>query len=489
MRRGIGIAVVCLCMGWSLLPKGQPEWQRALAKQPAPKPMKKRPQPHKPKSPLKKWVAMLRNKRYIQRKKGIDGLRRMGARAARAVPLLITSLQDPYWQIREGAASLLSQTGAQGQHKKVIGALVQLAVDKHWQVRAASLHAMQRLNKGQDLLRKSAHRACKDPVAQVRERAVELMGQLSPLRADTRELLHQAYKDTSWPVRAAAIASLTQTGAQDTATLSVLSQALRDKEPAVQQMGVQALLKVKSTKALTIALKASLSTHKVTQRHGVSVLGQLRPVTAKARQRLVLLLQAPSASTREQAALSLAQMGAGALPALPALIRCFRDQHTPVRVAAIDASSRMGQKAVPALVRALRQKDPLTKRAAARTLSALGPSAAGATLFLIDALLDTNWKVRREASWALYRIGPAIRGRVPGSLLPVLINALRDRLWKVRYSLIKTIGHIGPQAKVVIGWFGSRAVSTLGVLKRLTKDKDPRVRRAAHETLRKLQRP
>jgi HEAT repeat protein len=120
----------------------------------------------------------------------------------------------------------------------------------------------------------------------------------------------------------------------------------------------------------------------------------------------------------------------------------------------------------------------------------LGPKAHAATIYLVDTMLDTDWRIRREAAWALYRMGPAIRGHIPQTMLPILLNGLHDKLWKIRFCLVHILGQLGSKAKIVVGWFGPKAVSTLGVLKRLqTSDPDPRVRRAAKRALQQIQSP
>ena len=78
---------------------------------------------------------------------------------------------------------------------------------------------------------------------------------------------------------------------------------------------------------------------------------------------------------RRKAAEALGQLGAGAYPAVPALIEALRDADAAVRRSAAQALSRMGPQAdaaVPALTAALADPNQGVRQSAAHALAALG---------------------------------------------------------------------------------------------------------------------
>ena len=116
---------------------------------------------------------------------------------------------------------------------------------------------------------------------------------------------------------------------------------------------------------------------------------------------------------RDAAAQSLAELGAGAAEAVPALVRALSDRQECVRLDAAEALesifAELGPDAgrfVPDLIAVMGKKNPKARAKAARLLGFLGPFARDAVPVLIKALTDPDQWVRRDAKGALDRVRP-----------------------------------------------------------------------------------
>ena len=103
------------------------------------------------------------------------------------------------------------------------------------------------------------------------------------------------------------------------------------------------------------------------------------------------------------AAQALGQLGAQALPALPALRRAIFDKRPPTCGAA-DALGALGDPGVAVLAEALTHADPTVRWSAALVLKTLGPVARSAAPALHAAQADGDERVRRTAAQALHRM-------------------------------------------------------------------------------------
>jgi HEAT repeat protein len=169
-------------------------------------------------------------------------------------------------------------------------------------------------------------------------------------------------------------------------------------------------------------------------------LGKIGPLAKAAVPALVAFLQDTSIEVvRSQAALALANIGPDAAPAIPALIKALSDPDPAVRQVSARALGDLGvvsRAAVPALISVLDSDDRLFRQnacmavleigldekdikdmiprlsdeidcirsCAARSLGALGPSAAAAIPALTKLTDDPSVYVRLDATTALMRI-------------------------------------------------------------------------------------
>src|SRR5262249_33009621 len=122
--------------------------------------------------------------------------------------------------------------------------------------------------------------------------------------------------------------------------------------------------------------------------------------------------------------------------------------------------------AVPALVQVLSDQSPVVRRWAIFALGEVGPTAPAAIPALIESFAVDDVRTRSVASAALAKMGPRA--------LPRLIDALRHADPRVRRGAALTLGK-SPRAR-------EAADDLLGLL----RDDDPLVREAAVDVLQRI---
>jgi len=130
---------------------------------------------------------------------------------------------------------------------------------------------------------------------------------------------------------------------------------------------------------------------------------------------------------------------------LSVLLKSLKHSDAEVRRSAAIALESFGAEAaaaVPVLTHALDDADVVTQVAATRTLGQIGVSALSG---LLQALGKPEKQVRREAIWALVRMGAVAKDAVPA-----LAGALCDSDLKVRLGAAQALGAIGPDAGAAI---------------------------------------
>jgi HEAT repeat protein len=204
-------------------------------------------------------------------------------------------------------------------------------------------------------------------------------------------------------------------------------------------------------------------------------------------------------------------MGPAGKEAVPVLIQTLHDDQPFVRQMARGALRRVGEGAVPALAKALQTKNPEFRFRLLEILKDLGPDAAGAAPEIAVTLRDKHIPIQPMALMAFETMGPAgkvaipelreiaRRGRDPklrpqpfdvevrpraidvlcrvdpesAETLALLISAMQDV--NIRYQIVHELGKLGPKAK-----------TALPALFDALQDKDPDVRLAAADVLRKI---
>jgi HEAT repeat protein len=366
--------------------------------------------------------------------------------------------------------------------------------DKYWNERGESAHTLEPIG----LLGKATippFIAMVDPEnASYRHAAVKVHTKLSINSKASTVTLAEATVDPQGDVREMATAILAERGAEANAAVPVLVKYL---DPAVPD-------EVRG-RALT-------------------ALGRIAPVVKEAVPEMAKLLN--DTRLRQQAFITLTDLGPTASPVLPQLVAAARDfqrslstvaeNHTPTPIESVKqiflwmhddspfvranaqrlwnvlgaeytpfvvyllksdlASDRalaigklcdLGQAAVPVLVRLLKDRDEVKRRTAIQLLGYIGPAARIAVPALTTVLKDSDWQLRSTAAIALGQIGAESK-----DVVSALAESLKDMDGDVRVCAIEALGRIGPAA----------APAAAGLIERL-RDKSPAVRSAAARAL------
>jgi HEAT repeat protein len=209
----------------------------------------------------------------------------------------------------------------------------------------------------------------------------------------------------------------------------------------------------------------------------LGILGSVLLLAAAARaadvEELVKNLGSKDSDVRRAAAKSLGEIGMEAKPALPALVKALKDDDKFVRRFSAQSIGELGvegKTAVPALTAALKDPAKEVVDAATTALVKMGPD--GVTP-LTDLLKDKKRELaaRKAAAEAFGSLGKD----VPKSVVTALTDALKDN--EIRIAAVMALGELGPEAK-----FAEDAITAS-----LKDNKDRNYRRAAQESLRRIQ--
>jgi HEAT repeat protein len=357
------------------------------------------PKPRVPAARLREQAALL--------------LARLGPRAEPAVPGLLEGLADPDPEARRAVQSALRHVGP-GSVPGLITAL------RHRQA-AVRAGAAELLGDQQDLgpaVGKAATplvAALRDRDAGVREQAAGALGQIDTGSERVIGALADLLADPAPPVCGAAARALGQIGPAASPALPRLDLCLAGPDP---------YLRVEAARAVwRIGRQA----------------GRVTPT-------LIAGLRDPQ--VHWQAALALAEVGARAEAAIPALLEALELEvaHRPSRTpaSAALALARMSPAAVPGLVRLLGHEKPWVRVGAALALAGHGEEARAAVPSLVRMLEDPDGEARITASNALGAIGGAASAAIPR-----LVEVAQDSDEYVRAGALAAINRIsrGPGGK------------------------------------------
>lgn len=179
---------------------------------------------------------------------------------------------------------------------------------------------------------------------------------------------------------------------------------------------------------------------------------------------LIDRLESKYVVARLKAVRDLGNMGAAARDAVPALAKALHDVDEDVRKSASRALAKVGPAAMPILIEELKHSHFQFSKRAAFSLSLMGPEAAEAVPALMGCLKSSDTEVRAMATHALAEIGPAAAEAAPG-----LTGLLGDHSREVKKQAHAALARIGPHA--------------LPALRAALKSNDPAIRRAAADLL------
>lgn len=279
--------------------------------------------------------------------------------------------------------------------------------------------------------------ADRDPVPEVKHEQGDLAARreainiVSDTALDTAATLNQAMCDEDCVVRWRSASAVT---AVHGATVPQLLAAVTSSDPEVQRLAITSL--------------RGLGTN------------TLRP--------FVEALRDDNPRVRQAAAVTLGEIGPGAIDAVPQLTAALADADPRVRGAAAMALSVFGShamEAVPELRAALSDEFPNVRARAAFALGQIGPSARRAVEDLVRLVSDPDVSVRRNSVSALGGIGADT-----AVVLPALRHAATDVDVNVRRCALTTLGLID-------------AASAASISERALTDIDAEVRQCAQVTL------
>src|SRR5262249_4273488 len=157
----------------------------------------------------------------------------------------------------------------------------------------------------------------------------------------------------------------------------------------------------------------------------IGIHGGIAPMSAlkdeMATLRLVNSLKNRHAGVRRHAAKTLGRLKLEPSLAMRQFSKSLGDSDAVVRISAINGLEKIGPRAVPALAQALSHPDKQVRREAAWALGRLGPPAEPAVPALAQALKDKDLRVAQGAARSLGMIGP---GAAPAIL--ALMSVLDD---------------------------------------------------------------
>ena len=386
-----------------------------------------------------------------------DGDKRMRAFATRAlgetndrkvVPALINALGDSSWSVRKNAADSLIQLGKIAL-KPVGQALKKDNEDiRYWATRI--LGGMGKSGVGPLLV------LLKKGNKDMRFFAAEALGDVEDPKSI--KALIDTLSDPSWSVRKNAAKSLQKLGKQ---AVIPLSKALESPNQDIRFWVARILGKI-GEEAITALLKQLKDEDSETRRLTRQVLDDMGGVAVEP---LIKALQSKNREMRRNAAEALGNTRDPR--SIQPLIRALADESWFVRKNAAEALEEMGNRAVPELTAALALQNEDIQYWSTRVLGNIGitdvsPLAAvlrdgneearyyaieamGRALnwkdsmaYLVEALKDPSWPVRRKAAESLEIIGPPV--------VEYLIQSIKDQDSDIRYWTLRILRSFGDMA-------------------------------------------
>jgi len=415
--------------------------------------------------PLSHWLAVLAGDDYRQKNRAELALRSLGAEAVPELTLALRARDSrlvalcqaaaaklgappkprvPAARIREQAAYLLARLGPKAAAATM--PLISRLSDEDSEAARAAQAALRRI--GPSTV-PSLVAALRQAGSAARCRAAELLASqqdFGPALCAAIGPLIGALRDRDAGVRAQAAASLGAIGRDTPGVAEALARALTDPADHARLAATRALGELGPVaRPVAPAL--------------LGVLRQpnpaLRVEAARARWRIlhgteevlpVLTSALRNPQTHWQAALALAEIGAPADEAIPALLDALQTEavHRPSRTpaSAALALSRMSAAAVPGLTSLLQHEKPSVRIGAALALGGHGAEAREAVPGLLAMLEEPDGEARIVAANALGAIGPQA-----SAALPTLAALGRDGDEYVRAAALAALNKVSPPAR------------------------------------------
>jgi HEAT repeat protein len=363
---------------------------------------------------------------YPQRVDICKLLGEQGAKAEKAVPLLVEALKDMQPGVRRAAADALEAIGP-AAIPTVVKAFPLAADPQSGVAREEVLKLLKRFGPKAAKEAKGVIEALKSPEPAVRRAAVEFFASLGPaavpvlaealqrndqtlregalmglasLGPDAIPELVKTLKDKDEKVRVASARALAQMGPKAKTAVAALAEALRDT-PAVRLAAREALGSV-GKEAVPFLVQALKDKDDVIRLLAVQGLGRLGPEAKTAIPALIEALKDRHRIVSDIAWNTLRQLGD---EAVPSLLEALADKENPLAIRLL--GTLRAKSAVPKLIKLLEDPDPRRRELAASTLGDIGAAAKEAQLALNKLLADKDRAVSAAAERALRTIGQA----------------------------------------------------------------------------------
>ncbi len=425
-------------------------------------------------------LQQLQAKDATQREFAVRTIGYFRKRALALLPKVFPLLNDKAPQVRTSALRSIGQichTLSTQQHT----ALTAKTQDSDWKVRATAIWALGRCTQQETKLLPLFLKGLQDPQHWVRQRALEAIGNFGVKAKQTLPSVSQSLHDKHWLVRMQAVKTLARISHYAKDIAPSLFSMLSDTEPAVRLLVSKQLEKM--PKEIIPELGKSLDNNDPhVRKMAIYVLGKKGSQHKEAIVYLRKALKDKDLSLREIAATELGNLREKARTALPELEHNLYNKRHSLKQIAAWALGRIGTVSLPVLMKAVRlhgikPKDWRIKVAAIEALIYLGPKAAPAAPALVEAMLNHHWRVRKEAAWAILRIGPGVVKYLDKPYVKMLTKAHHDRIWPIKLATVKALGWMGPVAK-----------SSLWVMRRMRFHPNAKVRQAANSALISIKR-
>lgn len=228
----------------------------------------------------------------------------------------------------------------------------------------------------------------------------------------TVDALTQRLTTATGAERLAAIDALTDRGAAAAPATVELAKLLSDPDAAVVTHAALALGAIGPGAAAAVEpLTAQLANESPKVRaYAAHALGMIGPPAAGSYAQLAERIVDTDPQARREAVKALRRIQADRAKLLPALISVLEKSSSTEVIPAMHAIAEAGKEAVPGLIQALAH--PEARYWALQILAQIGANAAEAVPAVIGTLTDERVEVRREAVLCLGHIGPAAKSSV-----------------------------------------------------------------------------
>ncbi len=288
----------------------------------------------------------------------------------------------------------------------------------------------------------------------VRRAAVTALGQVGPVAADVVPQMAKLISDEDSGIRQSLATALGGIGATAKDVPELLTKLLADKNEKVRASAAASLgrigppagkvadsiRKAMNDRDVGVAREAALALHAVV---GDAALDKVVPALVR------ILADRNSGKLRHLVAADLAALGAGAAPAVPALLKTLEDSDKkllPLIVGTLGAIGPAAKSALPVLKKLAADKSSLGKSslclaAIVARIKISGQSEEGVSK-LVDLLSSRNWRVRELAAGKLGELGPVAKAAIPA-----LEGLAKERYRRVKSAAVAALAKIRSEEK------------------------------------------